>query len=38
MGVKEGAKWELKKRLKMGLKEGGGKMSVGEQIQRSTEE
>ena len=38
MGVKEGVKWELKKGWKMGLKEGGGKMSEGEQIQRSTEE
>ena len=38
MGVKEGAKWELKKRLKNGTEKRGGKMSVGEQIQRSTEE
>ena len=29
MGVKEGAKWELKKRLKMGLKKGGGQNECG---------
>ena len=38
MGVKEWTKMGTKKRLKIGFKKRGGKMSVGEQIQRSTEE